>query len=104
MEQRHVESVEGSPTPPNIFQPHMPGVHVLSDMDALFRGAREQLRAEEPSLTEGVRPQRAVAIVTPRREVIFELTPPRGSLPKSMTAPLEEMWSSETPLNFCVVS
>lgn len=104
MEQNHAQSVEGSPRPSNIFEPHMPGVYVLPDMDALFRAARAQLRDEEFVPERGVKGQRVVAVVTPERQVTFELTPPRGSLPDADTEPANRLFPPEPPLNISVVS
>src|ERR1700749_2481767 len=104
MEQNHVESDEGSPEPPDIFEPRMPDVDVLPDMGALFRDAREQLRGEEMVPERGGMGQRVVAVVTPERRLPFELAPPRGSLPDSDAEPLRRMLPPEPPLDISVVS
>ena len=104
MEQEHVKTAEGSPRPSDIFEPHMPGVRLLPDMDALFRSAREQLREEAPVPETGVEGQRVVAIVTPEREVTFEMSPPRGSMPDSKVEPMRQLLPPEPPLDISVVS
>jgi hypothetical protein len=104
MEQEHVRSVEGSPRPSDIFEPHMPGVSVLPDMDALFRSARARLREEELAPQTGAQGQRAVAIVTPEREIKFEMSPPRGSMPDEAVEPMRRLLPPERPLDISVVS
>jgi len=104
MEQEHVKSFEGSPKPSDIFEPHMPGVTLLPDMDALFRSAREQLRGDGASAEGDEGGQRVVAIVTPDRQITFELSPPRGSLPDEKVEPMRQLLPPEPPLDISVVS
>ena len=104
MEQRHVKSIEGSPSPTDIFEPHMPGVELLSDMDGLFRTARAQLESGEP-LTEGAaRGQRAVAIVTPGRLVMFQPAPPPGSMRGEHVENAKKLMPPDPPLKISAVS
>jgi hypothetical protein len=104
MEQDNVKRIEGSPRPSDIFEPHMPGVVVPPDLDALFRTAREQLRVEELNPKTGTKGQRVVAIVTPERQITFELSPPRGSLPDVAVKQMSLLLPPEPPLDISVVS
>jgi len=76
MDRTIIDSVPGSPEPADLFEPHMPGVDVLDDMDALFAQAREQ-SANGP---EG----RSVVIVTPGRMLMSVPTPALGRDRKSV--------------------
>ena len=104
MELKHVRSIEGSPRPSDIFEPHMPGVELMSDMDALFRTAREQLERGEFSSEEVVKGQRAVAIVTPDRLIMFQPCPKPGSIPRGQAEEAKKLMPSDAPLKITAVS
>lgn len=104
MERKYIESVEGSPRPADIFEPHMPGVDVLSNMDEVFAEARAQIEGEGPPIETLAAGGRAVAIVTPGRMLIFAPCPPPGSMTEKDTAPLREMMPPRPPLKIAVVS
>ncbi len=46
MQFKNIESLPGSPQPEDIFEPHMPGVDLLSDMDGFFMQVRKLLEAK----------------------------------------------------------
>jgi hypothetical protein len=91
-----IDDVPGSPTPDDLFQPHMPGVAVLDDMDTHFARAREQ-SANGP---EG----RCVVIVTPGRLLMSVPTPPLGSMPESAKQTVRAMLHGDRPLDVSIVS
>ena len=104
MELRPIKSLEGSPQPSDIFQPHMPGVNLLSDMTALFNMARSELLDAESHIEKSVKGRRAIAIVTPERLIMYEPCPLPGSLPPEHIEPIKELMPSEPSLNMSVVS
>lgn len=104
MDQEHFKSAEGSPRPADIFEPHMPGVDVPPDMDALFRTARAQLESGELPLEGGAEGQRAVAVVTPGRMVMYQPCPPPGSMSREAVETSRMMMPPEPPLDIAVVS
>lgn len=104
MELRPVRSFEGSPQPSDIFQPHMPGVNLLADMDALFNTARSELLEAESILENSVKGQHAIAIVTPERRVIYEPCPWPGSLQAEQVGPIKKLMPPAPPLNISAVS
>ncbi|HJQ32811.1 MAG TPA: hypothetical protein VJ866_11555 [Pyrinomonadaceae bacterium] len=104
MEQKHVRSIEGSPRPADIFEPHMPGVELLSDMDELFRTARAQLEGGEVPFEGGVKGQRAVAVVTPGRLIMFQPCPPPGSVRGEPVENSKKLMPPDPPLKITAVS
>ena len=104
MERQYLESVAGSPPPADIFQPHMPGVDVLTNMDELFDLMRRELLHAETVLENSVPGQRAVAILTPGRITIYQPCPPPGSLPAERLEPFKRFLPPEPVLNISVVS
>lgn len=104
MEQEHVKSIEGSPRPSDIFEPHMPGVELLSDMDELFRTARAQLESGEVPLEGGVKGQRAVAVVTPGRLIMFQPCPAPGSMRGEHVENARKLMPPDPPLKISAVS
>lgn len=104
MEDTYIRSTEGPPEPADIFEPHMPGVDLYSDMDGRFRLAREALaKGDIPG--DDIRPgQRAVAIVTPGRILMYQPCPPPGSIPASTVEPAKQMFPPGRPLNITAVS
>ncbi|MDQ3744084.1 MAG: hypothetical protein M3444_06865 [Acidobacteriota bacterium] len=109
MELQHVKSFEGSPEPEDIFQPHMPGVELLSDMDEVFRRARRlSATGEYPVGVEGLAPeaaaevlklkgQHSVAIVTPGRLLMPVPVPKPGSVPRSSEEAMRKMLPPDPP-------
>lgn len=90
-----IQSLPGSPEPKDPFEPHMPGVDVLADMDAFFHDLRGQLSGEG---------ERHVAIVTPgRMTMLFPVpSPNRGS--DQAAQEVREMLPAEGPLDIAVIS
>ena len=89
------------------FEPNMPNVDSLSDMDALFAQARNALNTGCPpdqktdSLPEGTR---CIAVITPDRNTVFVpgITP--GSLSTDDVAVVYDLLPSEEPLHITVIS
>jgi hypothetical protein len=104
MEQKYGNSFEASSQPSDVFTPHMPGVDLLSDMDALFDKARHSLLTGEYLTEKDERGQRAVAIITPGRMTMFVPCPSPGSISNESVAPMIRLLPAEPPLNISVVS
>ena len=104
MEQKYVNSFDGSSQPSDVFSPYMPGVDLLSDMDALFDKARHSLLTGEYLSENDERGQRAIAIVTPGRMAMFVPCPTPGSVSDKDVAPMAKLMPPEPPLNISVVS
>ena len=82
------------PEPSNPFEPHMPGVDVLPDMQALFVKARNEIASGD---------ERRVGIVTPGRMIMLQPAPPPGSIPKEFVAQVSQLLPSAKPLNITFV-
>lgn len=116
MERRHVKTFEGSPTPSDIFEPHQLGVELLSDMDGLFKGARElsatgeyPVGAAEPSAdvaaeVEKVKGWRSVVIVTPDRMLMPVPAPAPGTVPRDAVEGVRQLLPPDPPLSISAVS
>lgn len=104
MERKYIESVEGSPRPADIFEPHMPEVDVLSNMDELFAAARATLEGEGPPIETLAEGGRAVAIVTPGRIFIFAPCPPPGSMEDEKVREMRRLMPPQGERNVAVVS
>jgi len=116
MEINHVKTFEGSPEPSDIFEPHMPGVELLSDMDAVFNQSRRTAATGEYSAEPGEYPaevvaelekykgQRSVAIVTPGRLVMYVPAPEPGSVGEASEAAVRKLMPPDPPLSITVVS
>ena len=103
-EDTYVRSFEGSPEPADVFEPHMPGVDLFTDMDARFRTARDTLAKGDIPGEAFRQGQRAVAIMTPGRLIMFQPCPAPGSMPASAVEQEQRMFPPEPPLNISVVS
>lgn len=116
MEQQHVKSFEGMPEPADIFQPHMPGVELLSDMDALFAAARRlsatgeypseagELPPEATAEVEKMKGQRSAVILTPGRLMMPVPAPAPGSVSKEMVQSVSQLLPPDPPLAVSVIS
>jgi hypothetical protein len=121
MQFEHIDSLPGSPEPIDIFEPHMPGVDVLSDTEGFFVQVRELLEADNtdefvkqagfglltpPNYGGEKTPkgQRHVAVITPGR--MISLAP--ASLPNTKSekelAPIKSILPSEKPLQVTAIS
>lgn len=98
MEQDNVEVVNGSRRPSDIFEPHMPDVYLLPDMDAVFRDARARFRGG------GAGGELAVAIVQPDRTVAHMPCPPPGSMADEAVKISAGLMPPDPPLDIAVVS
>jgi len=104
------------PEPADIFEPHMPGVELLSDMDGLFEAARRLSATGEYPRGEGETPpevaakleemkgRRSVVIVTPGRLLMTVPAPNPGDVPESMQEGVREMLPPDKPQLISVVS
>jgi hypothetical protein len=116
MEQQHVKSFDGMPEPSDIFQPHMPGVELLSDMDALFAAARrlsatgEYPAGGDPPTAEAaaesgkMKGQRSAVILTPGRLMMPVPAPAPGSVSKEMVKSVSQILPPDPPLAVSVIS
>lgn len=121
MKFRHLKTFEGSPPPPDIFQPHQLGVELLSDMDEFFRMARrisetgefpaeagatatEEMPAELAAQLEGLKGGRSVVVVTPGRLIMPVAAPAPGGAGREAEAAVRKMLPPDPPLNIAVVS
>lgn len=82
------------PEPSNPFEPQMPGVDVLPDMQALFVKARNEIASGD---------ERRVGIVTPGRMIMLQSAPRPGSIPKEFVAQVSQLLPSTKPLNITFV-
>lgn len=96
MDSERADSLSGSPTPADLFEPHMPSVDLLSDMKAFFAEARS---GGSPEAQE-----REVAVVTPGRMIMFLPSPTPGSMPKEEEEAIHQLLPSQQPLEISVVS
>lgn len=121
MQFEHIQSLPGSPEPADLFEPHMPGVDLLSDMDGFFIQVRQLLEAENtnefirqsglglfvpPDYKEQEMPrgQRHVAIITPGRMFILAPAPRPNTKSEKELAPLRQLLPSEGPLQITAIS
>lgn len=116
MEQRHVESIEGAPEPADIFEPHMTGVELLSDMDALFAEARRlsatgeypanrgRLSPEAVAASEELKGQRSVVVVTPGRILMPIYAPEPGSVRPDSEEAVRRLMPPDPPLVINAIS
>ncbi len=104
MERLIVATHRGSPRPPDLFQPHMPDVDELADMEGLFTETRRLLTVGVDADDDDPGTGRHLAIVTPGRAVLFHACPAIGSLPDEVTAPLERWLPAIPPLEVTVIT
>lgn len=116
MRQQHVKSFDGMPEPSDIFQPHMPGVELLSDMDALFAEARRlsatgeypagdsPLPAEAAAEVAKMKGRRSVVIVTPGRMLMPVAVSDPGSVPGKLVEGVSQMLPPDQPRVVTVIS
>jgi hypothetical protein len=96
--QEHAASFDGSPPPADGFRLHMPSVERNPDPDALFAKAHAQLSNPEPLAGDDVEGRRAIAVVTPERQIMLLPCPAPGSMPDEYVAPVKALMPPETPL------
>jgi hypothetical protein len=116
MKLHSVKSIDGSPTPSDIFQPHMPGVELFSDMVAFFDMARRlaatgefpgetgDFPAEAVAELEKMKGQRSVVITTPGRLMMQVPIPAPGSVPHDAEKGIREMLPPDRPQIISVIS
>jgi hypothetical protein len=107
-ERKHVKSIEGYLRPSDIFQPHLMGVELFEDMDELFREARRAASGEDDDEVtrswKNFEGQRAVAIITPGRLIMFSPCPEPNSMPEEAIAQQRSMMPPDPPLKISVIS
>ena len=103
MELQIVDSLPGSPAPQDIFEPHMPGVDVLSDMDALFATARAQTAAANTGTARRVG-ARHVVVITPGRILLTVPMLDPDHAPADPVKHAKSVLRSEHPLSIAVVA
>lgn len=99
-----INSFEGSPRPANIFEPHMPAVDLLSDMDAFFATARSRLIRADPPFLNQDKGQRYIGIITPSREFLSLPCPGPGELSSQELQFENELLPPTRSLNITVVT
>ena len=121
MQFEHIGNLPGSPEPTDIFEPHMPGVDLLSDMDGFFIQVRALLEAENTNEFvrnaglglfippekggEGIpKGQRHVAVITPGRMISLVPAPKPNTISEKQLAPVRSILPSETPLQITAIS
>jgi hypothetical protein len=121
MKFENIDSLPGSPEPADIFEPHMPGVDLLSDMEGFFIQVRELLEADNsdefvqkaglgllapPEYSGGSTPkgQRHVAVITPGRMISLAPAPLPNTKSEKELAPVKSVLPSEKPLQITAIS
>ena len=121
MQFEHIERLPGSPEPADIFEPHMPAVDLLSDMEGFFIQVRGLLEAENidgyiqngglqvfapPGRAAEKIPkgQRHVAIITPGRMIILVAAPSPHTQSEQQLEPARSILPSEEPLQITAIS
>ena len=121
MKFENIESLPGSPEPADIFEPHMPGVDLLSDMEGFFVQVRELLEADNtdefvqqaglglfvpPEYSGGTNPkgQRHIAVITPGRMISLAAAPLPNTKSEKELAPIKSILPSEKPLQITAIS
>lgn len=121
MQFEHIGSLPGSPKSTDIFEPHMPGVDLLSDMEGFFLQVRELLEAENAdefvqkaglgllvppnyARQESSKGQRHVAIITPGRMISLAPAPRPNTKSEKELAPIKKLLPSEKPLQITAIS
>lgn len=121
MKFEHIESLPGSPEPADIFEPHMPEVDLLSDMEGFFVEVRELLEADNtdefvqktgfgllshPEDPRGKTPkgQRHVAVITPGRMISLAPAPLPNTKSEKDLASIKSILPSEKPLQITAIS
>jgi hypothetical protein len=103
---KHVRSIEGDPTPSDIFQPHLLGVDLFEDMDEVFQEARQLAAGQHPDTggPELDQVKQGVATVTPGRLIMLDPCPDRDTVPEDELNSMLTVLPSKSPLNISVVS
>jgi hypothetical protein len=90
-----VKIYDGSPPPSDVFQPHMPSVHLLADMDSFFAKVRSNLAAAG---------ERCIAIITPTRDVIGHPWPAPDKMPPDVILSARQLLPPCTRATISVIS
>jgi hypothetical protein len=95
-----VKIYDGSPPPADVFQPHMPSVHLLADMDSFFAKVRSNLAAAFPQETGKC----GFAIITPTRDVIGIPWPAPDKMPPDVILSARQLLPPSTRATISVIS
>lgn len=87
-----------------LFRPRMPDVKERPGMDALFANARARLSNPEALAGDEVEGRRAIAVVTPGREVLLLPCPAPGSMADEHVEPVKRMLPPEPSLNVTAIA
>lgn len=121
MQFKNIESLPGSPQHTDIFEPHMPRVDLLSDMNGFFVQVRKLLEAknineyvqsaglsllDHPDNAGKENPEgvRYVAVITPGRIISLAPSFHPTAIPAKELASLKSLLPSETPLQITAIS
>jgi hypothetical protein len=121
MQFQHLKTLPGSPQPEDIFEPHMPGVDLLSDMDSFFIQVRKLLEAEnseifvqstgismlippEHAIQATPKGQRHAAVITPGRMISLVPAPAPNTKSEKELASIKSILPGEAPLQITAIS
>jgi hypothetical protein len=82
----------------------MPEIAPSANVDEVFREARGVLSNPDSFIEQGEKGQRAIAVVSPARLVMYLPCPRPGSVQEDDVAPMKSLLPPEPPLNISVVS
>lgn len=104
-EHKHIQTIEGHAPPADIFQPHLMGVELFEDMDAVFLQARQVSAGQHPNVDSPAltQKQRCVAILTPGRLIMLDACPAPNSVPEEEVLPMLSVLPSKSPLNISAI-
>ena len=104
MDHEYVKSYRGSPRPNDVFQPHMPDVDLLSNMDAFFAEERSKLLLANPPLDDQEKGQRYICVITPERSCYYIPCSPPDTMSSEELEPVTQLLPPDKPLNICAIS
>jgi hypothetical protein len=87
----------------DIFQPRMPQVDVVANIEDVFDKARKSASGEM-SVPGATPNNRFLIVVTPGRMLMNKPCPPAGSIPQSQTAAIEDMMPSSVKRNIAAIA
>ncbi len=103
------KNTDGPPPATGIFKPRYLEVDKSVDVDEVFRRARriasgermEEVAGPDANMVEG---QRAVAIITPERQIIIDRCPEPDSMPEKLVADACSLFPRDPPLTISAIS
>jgi len=82
------------------FEPHMPEVDILPNLEEVFDRARKAAAGEGEQAGAS---ERHVIVVTPGRMMMLQPCPPPGSMPKKQVSAIEQMIPPATKRNIAAI-